>query len=50
MTAGDDAQERKGEIRQRAQRQSGGTEKNPPAAIPEDVPRALHRFFKKGAQ
>ncbi len=47
-------QERKGGVRQRMREQGvlsgGGAEKKPPTAIPEDVPRALHRFFKKGTQ
>lgn len=44
----------KPELRQRMREQGvlsgGGAEKKQPAAIPEDVPRALHRFYKKGVQ
>lgn len=46
------AQARKPEVRARMREQGvlsgGGSEKKPPAPIPEDVPRALHRFYKKG--
>jgi hypothetical protein len=27
----------------------GGADRKPPAEIPADVPRALHRFYRKGA-
>ncbi|EIE26391.1 WD40 repeat-like protein [Coccomyxa subellipsoidea C-169] len=44
----------KPELRQRMREQGvlsgGGAEKKQPAPIPEDVPRALHRFYKKGVQ
>ncbi|BDA41031.1 WD repeat-containing protein 46 [Coccomyxa sp. Obi] len=45
---------RKPEIRQRMREEGvlsgGGAQKKQPAPIPEDVPRALHRFYKKGVQ
>ncbi len=43
-----------GGVRQRMREQGvlsgGGAEKKPPPEIPADVPRALHRFYRKGAQ
>ena len=43
-----------GDVRQRMRGQGvlsgGGKEKQPAPDIPEDVPRALHRFYKKGTQ
>ncbi len=47
-------QAKKPEIWQRMREEGvlsgGGAEKKQPAPIPEDVPRALHRFYKKGVQ
>ena len=43
-----------GDVRQRMRDQGvlsgGGAEKKPAPEIPEDVPRALHRFYKKGTE
>ena len=43
-----------GDVRQRMREQGvlsgAGAEKKPAPEIPEDVPRALHRFYKRGTQ
>ena len=46
-------EERRGDVKARMREQGvlsgGGAEKKAPVEIPEGVPRALHRFYRKGA-
>jgi U3 small nucleolar RNA-associated protein 7 len=46
-------EERKGEVAARMREQGvlsgGGAEQKAPELIPDSVPRALHRFYRKGA-